>query len=63
MSIARPRTADRDSENEPLRLPQELSDNLVQRGFPRDELQKLVARPRRRPSLLRALRRDLLGVP
>jgi hypothetical protein len=34
----------------------------VARGFPSEELQKLVARPKRRHGLLRALRRDLLGV-
>lgn len=46
----------------PLELPQELEDNLVKRGFPRDELERLVERPRRRNRFLRALRRDLLGV-
>jgi hypothetical protein len=47
---------------EPLRLPRELRENLVEQGFPQDELRRLVARPRRRNGLLRALRRDLLGL-
>ena len=51
-----------DKKDEPLKLSQELRDNLVERGFPPDELKKLVVRPRRRHRLLRALRRDLVGI-
>jgi hypothetical protein len=62
MATASPATTSQDPKTQPLDLPRELRDNLVARGFPSEELQKLVARPKRRHGLLRALRRDLLGV-